>query len=707
MTTEPRSVRLVPELRSVHLVRHLETTPARLLYVKRNYDLGDQVVPRGIEEVTVGSALWLLWRSNAVVLELPEPLWMRFFPKTLAFGLVWKISGVLRGKRRELVSYCMENNDFSRLVGGDRRAPRALVAVARLVIGTYIRLAVDRLAFATADARRLYATLPFVDVDAFPIFTELSVARDSVTSSTAGRVLFVGALEARKGLQPLMRAWEAIESQSAGRVLTIVGQGELGQEVSAWAETRPQSRRFFGLRSRDDVLDLMEESRVLVAPSIPAGRWREQVGLPIKEALSTGLTVVTTEQTGLAPWLRSHGHHVLSTRSTSSLVDSLGEALMLADRHPLAPSDVKESLPAIESRYAADAWMHAEARPRVTVQIVNPLGKALAHYTEALAHHLRQADQLVVVHSFFEPSATTSGKLSWVKAYVRTVRSAARAARQDGSPVLVTWPVLGFFDNIILSMIARSSPTYIVVHDPDPLVSAVGHAPAIRKAAARLGRRIGVIVHSRTAREVVRDYGFSRVTSLLPHPIAVGSAGPDGTEDLPGIDETSALSARPVIRVLGQYKPDRDLDLLGRLGILLARHHDLEVVGRGWPAIPGWLVRDEFVSEAELDDLIMSSSAVLIPYKRFFQSGIAIRCIELDTAVVGPRSSSLADLYPTGARWLVDGDSMSDEAAWAAAVEVAVSSASRDHRANRVAITKAVEGAWATWISAVAEKGRN
>lgn len=703
---DPRSVRLVPELRSVHLVRHLHTTPARLLYLERNYDLGDRVVPRDIEEVTVRSAVMRLWRSDATVLELPEPLWMRFFPKTLAFGLVWKLSGAVRGHRREIASYCMENNDLERLVGGDRRAPRALVTAAGLIIGTYTRLVVDRLAFATTDSREVYSSLPLVDVDTAPVFTELSVARESSTTSTAGRFLFVGALEERKGLTPLMSAWEAVEADSDDHVLTIVGQGDLADDVAAWADARPRSRRFLGLRSREDVLELMESSRVLVAPSVASGRWKEQVGLPIKEALSTGLTIVTTDQTGLASWLESHGHHVLASDPSSTLADRLGQALRDADRDPLAPSAVQESLPPDESRYEADAWMHAARAGQVTVQIVNPLGKALAHYTEALAHHLREAGQHVKVHSFLEPSATTSGKLSWLTTYVRTVRSAARAARGDGSPVLVTWPVLGFLDNLILTVIARRTATHLVVHDPDPLVSAVGHAPVVRRLAARRGHRTGVIVHSQTALDVVRDYGFSHVTSFLPHPIAVGKARvvPAAHET---VDEHPSRLARPVVRVLGQYKPDRDLDLLSRLGTILGDDHDLEIVGRGWPHVPGWVVRDEFVSEAELDRLISSSDAVLIPYKRFFQSGIAVRCLELDTAVVGPRASSLAGLYPVGTRLLVDEESMSDATAWAAAVEAATSSEDSDHLENRTSMTRAVEDAWARWISTVITKGRH
>jgi hypothetical protein len=97
--------------------------------------------------------------------------------------------------------------------------------------------------------------------------------------------------------------------------------------------------------------------------------------------------------------------------------------------------------------------------------------------------------------------------------------------------------------------------------------------------------------------------------------------------------------------VLGQYKPARDVDALRRLARNIGPSADLQIHGRGWPEIQGWAVRSDFVPESEMDALISSSSVVLVPYRRFFQSGVAIRCLENGIPVVGPVNTSLDELF--------------------------------------------------------------
>ncbi|WP_396668819.1 hypothetical protein [Microbacterium sp. R86528] len=78
-----------------------------------------------------------------------------------------------------------------------------------------------------------------------------------------------------------------------------------------------------------------------------------------------------------------------------------------------------------------------------------------------------------------------------------------------------------------------------------------------------------------------------------------------------------------------------------------------EAIGRGWPPIEGWNVRDEFVSESELDVLIDTADCIVIPYRRFYQSGIAIRALESCTPIVGPTNTSLDPLLGKTSRLLV------------------------------------------------------
>lgn len=82
----------------------------------------------------------------------------------------------------------------------------------------------------------------------------------------------------------------------------------------------------------------------------------------------------------------------------------------------------------------------------------------------------------------------------------------------------------------------------------------------------------------------------------------------------------------------------------------------------------GWEVDDRFVPEAELDDLIRSASVVLIPYRRFFQSGVAVRCLETGTPFVGPSDSSLSDLLSERLDLLAE----SSSADWIRAIRAAL-----------------------------------
>ena len=86
----------------------------------------------------------------------------------------------------------------------------------------------------------------------------------------------------------------------------------------------------------------------------PTTTWREQVGLPLVEALSYGCTVVTTNETGLAGWLADHGHQVVPGAAATA---ELAAAVVRALRAPLTVGAVLASLPAEDGRLAADRWL--------------------------------------------------------------------------------------------------------------------------------------------------------------------------------------------------------------------------------------------------------------------------------------------------------------------------------------------------------------
>ncbi|MGW9586182.1 hypothetical protein [Microbacterium sp. NPDC055455] len=304
--------------------------------------------------------------------------------------------------------------------------------------------------------------------------------------------------------------------------------------------------------------------------------------------------------------------------------------------------------------------------------VVNTLGGALAHYTRELVHDLEESAIEVEVVAIDEPSQTNGSSLQWLRAYIRALRFARRLRR----PILVTWPLLGYIDLLILRVFAGRRGS-IVVHDPRPLVAAYGYG-RLAQAVGALVSAQPIIVHSIQAQQAVENRRLRGSAQLVAHPM------------LRPIEKHREAGAERLVRVLGQFKPDRDLDVLRDLGSRMSNVRR-EVVGRRWPKIDGWSVRDEFVPESELAELLTSSDAVLVPYRRFFQSGIAIRCLEVGTPVVGPTGTSMDTLLGVASQLLAADD-------WVPCVEFAVSEEGLAAAANAAAAwyIRAVSD-WKSW----------
>lgn len=332
--------------------------------------------------------------------------------------------------------------------------------------------------------------------------------------------------------------------------------------------------------------------------------------------------------------------------------------------------------------------------PSPGVIVVNPLGGTLLHYTEALQELLIATGCDVDVISFDEPSASGASRQQWLGQYLRILWNAVRQVGRGGR-LIVTWPVLGYWDFLFFA-IARAAGIrpFVILHDPEPLVHAVGYSIAPRRIARLLSPRSGLIVHSEAAFSVVASHAMGAMATVLPHP--VHSAGPD----------RDGAVRRPIVRVLGQFKPDRDTALLERIAALGGDDVSLEVWGRGWPDIAGWEVHEGFVSEERLDELIRTAGAVLIPYRRFYQSGIAMRALECRVPFVGPRESSLADLYDPASPLLVPGASAADGRAWWDAVRAARALTSADLDRAALIASERTTRAWRDWLASFGTTGR-
>jgi len=395
-------------------------------------------------------------------------------------------------------------------------------------------------------------------------------------------------------------------------------------------------------------------------------------------------SVVWQSSDGIPPYYLARNLRLLARRNEPSwrraLVPATVAKRIAADvikRGDL--SSIRPSARGLFSRIKAEA----PRTERPFVSIVNPLGGALAHYQRELADNLTAANIDFEVQMTLEPSMGDKSRTRWLLDYWLALRRAARFARlRPGGQILVVWPVLGYLDFVLLRLLGiRSS---IIMHDPRPLVKAIGYDRASRAFARLFANQIEVIVHSEKAAEVIQLEAPAFKLTTLAHPMLEPSS------------RAKAAHTLPKVQVFGQYKPDRDLHALAVISTQLQGRALFAIDGRGWPDIPGWVVSNRFVPEEEVDALISDSAVVVIPYRHFFQSGVAIRSIESAVPFVGPQESSLVDLVGKDSTWLAGNG---DPETWSLAVKSALLSSEIESR--RVGISWRVGSirSWKLWAA--------
>lgn len=99
-------------------------------------------------------------------------------------------------------------------------------------------------------------------------------------------VVYAGRLDEPKGARLLMAGWDRYLALSGdpGLKLVVVGGGPLGDEMAAWASTRP-SVELKGQVSSEQCADLIASARAAVLPSV----WEETFGLVAIEAMAAGV----------------------------------------------------------------------------------------------------------------------------------------------------------------------------------------------------------------------------------------------------------------------------------------------------------------------------------------------------------------------------------------------------------------------------------
>lgn len=346
-------------VRSAHLERAHQLAPASILYRRQRFDF-DPALAEGLDlhrGGLLGTAVTVL-RSGLTSLEVNEPLMRPSVARTAVLVAVARAVARLRRRELNVTTYAIENRDPFHPGPSSTARARARTALDRAA-GRYVARRLDRIAFGTATAEELYGTLLGQELsraDRTLVPALSSPCGCPVGSGPAeGRVLFLGALTGRKGVPQLLAAWPEVVARRPGARLTVVGSGPLLSEVAGLAAREPSVELLVG-PPRARVHELLRASSVLVLLSQRTPTWREQVGLPIVEALAHGCSVVTTGETGLAGWLSGHGHDVLT--ADASTAEMAGAVVGALDRRRPVES-VLADLPPTDGRLDADAWLFA------------------------------------------------------------------------------------------------------------------------------------------------------------------------------------------------------------------------------------------------------------------------------------------------------------------------------------------------------------
>ena len=354
-TVAPECWRISPELRSAYVERFRGGPDVLTYYFTSRYlDPAVLVDQPGYVRISRPALLLRLVTRDVDWLEIPEPLWMGMAPFTALAVLAVRLRGLLRCRLTRIVTYAIENGRPELLLGCSGRVPRWIVRLALRCYLTFFLITVDDWVFGTDGARRTYSVAAGGGwhrlTDRHTTIAPLPEPCDcgdgaGDSEKVPGRVQFLGPLERRKGLLSLLAAWPQVQAQAS---LVVTGDGPLRGQVEQ-AVARLGRVTLQAGASRDDIHAGLRAAQVLVLLSQPDRRWREQIGLPVLEALAHGCRIVVSDETGISGWLAEHGHFVIPAgASPTQVAAAVNNAL---ERGCFAPHEL---LPSINGRAAAE-----------------------------------------------------------------------------------------------------------------------------------------------------------------------------------------------------------------------------------------------------------------------------------------------------------------------------------------------------------------
>jgi phosphatidylinositol alpha-mannosyltransferase len=132
-------------------------------------------------------------------------------------------------------------------------------------------------------------------------------------------ILFVGRLEARKGVQVLLRSFQELKARMRDLRLVIVGDGSLNHHLQKWARDHQlQDVLFEGYKPREELPAYYQRADVFCAPSTE----NESFGITLLEGMAAARPVVATE---------GNGSQTLGEDGETGVVVEAGNHRMLTD----------------------------------------------------------------------------------------------------------------------------------------------------------------------------------------------------------------------------------------------------------------------------------------------------------------------------------------------------------------------------------------
>jgi glycosyltransferase involved in cell wall biosynthesis len=191
------------------------------------------------------------------------------------------------------------------------------------------------------------------------MLTSAELAADALALSQANVtkpfVLHLGAIEPRKQVHQLCRAFSLVHSEHPQLYTNLVLAGQLWPGMQQRLPVALAVERRLGFVSDEFAATLLRHAAVVVYPSAEEG-----FGLPVLEAMASGAPVIVTDAASSQEVVAGLGQTV-SLLPPESFVSRLGEALLKVGQSSKALVEVSDSHDAAVKRAATFTWERSVA----------------------------------------------------------------------------------------------------------------------------------------------------------------------------------------------------------------------------------------------------------------------------------------------------------------------------------------------------------